>query len=98
VDAVPLAGREGDEGAGGALDRFAGRVDRDAAADDVHDGALAYVVVAHRFAALKLDDNGAALGGAEEDARDLPVMPRDSRARQGGAPAAVAFRSTLATT
>src|SRR5438045_3482306 len=66
---MSLAGGEGDERAGRALDVLAGDLDRDAATDDVHDSALAYVVVAHRLATLELDRDSPALRRAEEYAR-----------------------------
>lgn len=84
VNAVPLAGGEGDESAGGALGRLARGVDRDAATDDVDDGALADVVVAHCLAGLEFDDDGPAFGGAEENARDLSVVLRDARRAGAG--------------
>jgi len=64
VNTVALARGEGDERAGRALDVLTGGLDRDAATDDVHDGALAYVVVAHRLATLELDRHRPALGRA----------------------------------
>src|SRR5207249_820265 len=79
VDTMPLAGGEGDERAGRTLDVLAGDLDRDAATDDVHDGALAYVVVAHRLATLELDRDSPALRRAEEDARNLALPSRNTR-------------------
>ena len=74
-DRMPLAGVEGHHVPRAALRGLAGHVDRDQALDNGDHSPFADVVVAHFLAALELEDDGPALGGAEEDTRDLPVGP-----------------------
>jgi len=71
ADRMALAGVERDQRSGHAFHGLIAGLDRDAARDHLHNGALAYPVIGHVLSALQVDDHESALRGGEQHARLL---------------------------